>query len=144
MIAAEVHTSIMTEKSQAELRKIQLDDGPVGFILKAVETGQRPTSDDVRGHGPDAQRLNQLWSKLLLENGGKYVDVNNTSYLQLVTPRAMQEEILQEIHAGELLECRKMLKDGAALVKLVPHGKPHRKRTAHLYRQSKPGIPCKL
>ena len=105
VIAAEVHTSIMTEKSQAELRKIQLDDGPVGFILKAVETGQRPSSDDVRGHGPDAQRLNQLWSKLLLENGvlkRKYVDVNNTSYLQLVTPRAMQEEILQEIHAGEL------------------------------------------
>ena len=105
VIAAEVHTSIMTEKSQAELRKIQLDDGPVGFILKAVETGQLPSSDDVRGHGPDAQRLNQLWSKLLLENGvlkRKYVDVNNTSYLQLVTPRAMQEAILQEIHAGEL------------------------------------------
>ena len=69
VIAAEVHTSIMTEKSQAELRKIQLDDGPVGFILKAVETGQRLSSDDVRGHGPDAQRLNQSWSKLLLENG---------------------------------------------------------------------------
>ena len=105
VIAAEQQTTILTEKSPAELRKIQLDDGPVGFMLKAVEKGERPNSDDVRGQGPDAQRLNQLWSKLLVENGilkRKYVDTNGTSCLQLIAPRAIREVILQELHAGEL------------------------------------------
>ena len=37
VIAAEQQTSILTERSPAELRKIQLDDGPIGFMLKAVE-----------------------------------------------------------------------------------------------------------
>ena len=105
VIAAEQQTTILTEKSPAELRKIQLDDGPVGFMLKAVEKGERPNSDDVRGQGPDAQRLNQLWSKLLVKNGilkRKYVDTNGTSCLQLIAPRAIREVILQELHAGEL------------------------------------------
>jgi hypothetical protein len=96
---------MLTERSPAELRKIQLEDGPVGFMLKAVEKGERPSSDDVRGQGPDAQRLNQLWSKLLIENGvlkRKYVDTNGASHLQLIAPREIREGILQELHAGEL------------------------------------------
>ena len=105
IIAAENQTTVLTEKSAAELRKIQLEDGPIGFMLKAVEKGERPSSDDVRGQGPDAQRLNQLWSKLLTENGvlkWKYVDTNGTSRLQLIVPREIREEVLQELHAGEL------------------------------------------
>lgn len=81
VIAAEHRTTVLTEKPPAELRKIQLEDGPIGFMLKAVEKGERPSSDDVRGQGPDTQRLNQLWSKLLTENGvlkRKYVDTNGT------------------------------------------------------------------
>ena len=105
VIAAEQQTSILTERSPAELRKIQLDDDPIGFVLKAVEKGERPNSDDVRGHGPDAQHLNQLWNRLLIDNGvlkRKYIDTNGTSCIQLIAPRAIREEILQEIHAGEL------------------------------------------
>ena len=81
VIAAEHRTTVLTEKSPTELRKIQLD-GPIGFLLKAVEKGERPSSDDIRGQGPDIQRLNQQWSKLLTENGvlkQKYVDTNGTS-----------------------------------------------------------------
>ena len=69
MIAAEQESTILTEKSPAELRQVQLDDGPIGLMLRAVEEGKRPSSDDVRGQGPDAQRLNQLWNRLLVEDG---------------------------------------------------------------------------
>ena len=89
VIAAKKLTTILTEKSTAKSRKIQLDDGPVGFMLKAVEKGEQPNSDDVRGQGSDAQCLNQLWSKLLVKNGilrRKYVDTNRTLCLQLIAP----------------------------------------------------------
>ena len=107
MTAAKQQTTILPEKSPAELRKIQLDDGPVGFKLKAVEKGERPGSDDVRGQGPDAQRLNQLWSKLLVENGilkRKYVDTNGTLCLQLIAPRAIREVILQNFMLENLVD----------------------------------------
>lgn len=105
VIAAEHQTTVLTERSPAELRKLQIEDGPIGFMLQAVEKGERPSSDDVRGQGPDAQHLNQLWSKLLIEDGvlkRKYVDTNGTLRLQLIAPREIREEILQELHAGEL------------------------------------------
>ena len=104
VIAAERESTILTEKSPAELRQLQLDDGPIGLMLRAVEEGKRPSSDDVRGQGPDAQRLNQLWNRLLVEDGllkRKYEDANIT-WLQLVVPHAIREEILQELHAGAL------------------------------------------
>ena len=104
VIAAERESTILTEKSPAELRQLQLDDGPIGLMLRAVEEGKRPSSDDVRGQGPDAQRLNQLWNRLLVEDGllkRKHEDANIT-WLQLVVPHAIREEILQELHAGAL------------------------------------------
>ena len=62
-----------------------------------------PSFDDVRGQGPDVQRLNQLWRKLLAGNGVfEYVDTNETSQLQLSVPPDIREEVLQELHAGEL------------------------------------------
>ena len=105
VIAAEQHARSLTQKSPDELRTAQLNDGPIRLLLKAIEAGERPDSDSVRGQGPDAQRLNQLWSKLMIENGvlkRKYVDANKCSYSQLIVPRSLREEILQKLHAGEL------------------------------------------
>ena len=84
VLAAEHQTPTLKEKSPAELRKIQLDDGPVRVMLRAVEKGEQLNSGDVRGQGPDAQSLNQLWSKLMMETGvlkRRYVDTNGTSYI---------------------------------------------------------------
>ena len=98
--------SVLTETSTTELHQKQLDDDPIGLLLSAIEKGERPTSDVVRGQGPEAQRLAQLWDKLLVEEGvlkRRYEDSQgHSTRLQLVVPRSMRKEVLQELHAGAL------------------------------------------
>ena len=98
--------SVLTETSTTELHQKQLDDGPIGLLLSAIEKGERPTSDVVRGQGPEAQRLAQLWDKLLVEEGvlkRRYEDSQgHSTRLQLVVPRSMRKGVLQELHAGAL------------------------------------------
>ena len=60
---------ILADKSNKEFQQGQRHDGPIGLLLSAVEKGERPTTDEVRGQGPEAQRLAQLWDKLLVEEG---------------------------------------------------------------------------
>ena len=98
--------SVLTETSTTELHQKQLDDGPIGLLLSAIEKGERPTSDVVRSQGPEAQRLAQLWDKLLVEEGvlkRRYEDSQgHSTRLQLVVLRSMRKEVLQELHAGAL------------------------------------------
>ena len=97
---------ILTEKSSQNLRQMQLGDGPISLILQSLEKNEKPRSDDVRQEGPEAQRLLQLWSRLLIEDGvlkRRYEDTHTTStWLQLVVPHTLREEVLEEIHAGAL------------------------------------------
>ena len=71
-----------------------------------MKKNEKPRSDDVRQEGPEAQRLLQLWSRLLVEDGvfkWRYEDTHTTSsWLQLVVPHTLREEVLEEIHAGAL------------------------------------------
>ena len=94
------------EKTPEEIRQLQLDDGPVGLLLTALEKGERPTPESVKAQGPNAQRLAQLWNRLVVKDGTlrrRFEDTQTqSSWLQLVVPRSLREEILQELHAGVL------------------------------------------
>lgn len=106
VITVEQMAPILVEKSPEELRQKQLSDGPIRFVLQAIEKGEKPKGEDVRSQGPTAQRLSQLWKKLTVEKGvlwRRYEDVSGTStWLQLVVPQSLREEILQNLHAGTL------------------------------------------
>ena len=85
---------------------MQLGDGPISLILQSLKKSEKPRPDDVRQEGPEAQCLLQLWSRLLVEDGvlkWRYEDTHTTStWLQLVVPHTLREEVLREIHAGAL------------------------------------------
>ena len=107
VIAVEQHvTPALVQKSSDQLRRLQLDDGPVGLLLRAVEKTEKPASEDARGQGPEAQRLTQLWSRLVMDDGilkRRYEDTQSQStWLQLVVPRSLRDEVLHELHAGAL------------------------------------------
>ena len=99
-------TAALVQKSSDQLRQLQLDDGPVGLLLRAVEKAEKPASEDARGQGPEAQRLTQLWSRLVMDDGilkRRYEDTQSQStWLQLVVPRSHRDEVLHELHAGAL------------------------------------------
>ena len=107
VIAAEQQVPpVLVQKPPDELRRIQLEDGPVGLMLRAVEKMEKPTSEDARGHGPEAQRLKQLWTRLIVDDGvlkRRYKDTQKQStWLQLVVPCPLRDEVLHELHAGAL------------------------------------------
>jgi len=105
-VVEQVVTLHLTEKTPEELRQLQLEDSPIGLLLLAVENGEKPTADEVRAQGPEAQRLWHLWNRLVVEEGVLKRRYHNTSgkssWLQLVLPQLLREEVLQELHAGAL------------------------------------------
>ena len=98
--------AVLLERPPQDLRKLQLEYGPCHLLLQAVEKGKKPDVGDVRREGPEAQRLLQLWERLSVDQGllkRKYEDARgNSSWQQLVVPRTLREEIMQELHAGPL------------------------------------------
>ena len=66
----------------------------------------KPKAEDVRQQGPEAQRLTQLWNRLVLEEGvlkRKYDDTTSgCTIVQLFVPPPLREEVLKELHAGAL------------------------------------------
>ena len=74
--------------------------------MKSVEKDQKPTPEDARAQGPDAQRLTQLWSRLVVDDGvlkRRYEDnPGHTTWQQLVVLPTLREEVLRELHSGAL------------------------------------------
>lgn len=58
--------AVLTERPSQDLRNLQLEDG---LLLRAVEKGEKPDIGDVRREGPEAQRLLQLWGRLITDGG---------------------------------------------------------------------------
>ena len=61
--------ALLVERSTQDLRKLQLEDGPISLLLQAVEKGEKPDAGDVNQQGPEAQWLLQLWERLLSDGG---------------------------------------------------------------------------
>jgi len=98
--------AVLVQRSTQDLRKLQLEDGPISLLLQAVEKGEKPDAGDVNQQGPKAQRLLQLWGRLLSDGGllkRKYEDNGGSqSWQQLVVPHTLREEITRELHSGAL------------------------------------------
>lgn len=79
--------STLCETTPAEIRQLQLDDKPIGLLLEAVEKGAKPKPAEVKALGPVAQRLLELWERLVLEDGilkRKFDGCGRSTWLQLV------------------------------------------------------------
>ena len=74
--------------------------------LKCLDKGVKPKAEDVRQQGPEAQRLTQLWNRLVLKEGvlkRKYDDTTRgCTIVQLVVSPPLREEVLKELHASAL------------------------------------------
>ena len=92
------------KKSPEQLRQLQLDDPAIGFILVAKEASCKPSKDQARGKGPAAQRMLQLWDRLHIQDRMLVRDFEDnqghTSWTQLLLPKSLTEEVMQELHAG--------------------------------------------
>ena len=85
---------VLSERSPQEISRLQLEDGPIYLLIEAIGCGAKPSFEDVRREGPEAQRLLQLWERLSINKGvlkRKYDDVRrNWSWLQLVVPHSLK------------------------------------------------------
>jgi len=88
------------------MRKEQLEDENIGLILKAKEAQQQPDAHLLKAKPRETQQLCQLWDQLLIKEGILYRQFEESSgrssYLQLVVPSQLREEILEEAHAGTM------------------------------------------
>ena len=88
------------------LRQDQLEDEIIGFILKAKETQQKPDAQLLKAKPRETQQLSQLWDQLIVQEGILYRRFEESSgrsyHLQLVIPRRLREEVLEEVHAGTM------------------------------------------
>jgi len=88
------------------LRKEQLEDETIGFIVKAKEAQKRTDIQLLKGKPREAHQLYQLWDQSVVNEGLLYRQFEEssgrTSQLQLVTPRRLQEEVIEEVHAGTM------------------------------------------
>ena len=78
----EAGTPVLVERTSEELHQLQCNYGPTGLIVKCLEEGVKPKAEDMRQQGPEAQRLTQLWNRLVLEEGvlkRKYDDCASSS-----------------------------------------------------------------
>ena len=89
-VVEQVVTSHLTEKTPVELNQLQLEDSPISPLLQAVENGEKPTANEVRAQGPEAQQLRHLRNRLVVEEEVLKRWYDNTSgkssWLQLVLP----------------------------------------------------------
>ena len=99
-----VACGIFHQMTNGDLRSLQLHDPELALVLTAKEDGRRPTKEEVSGESVKTRKLIQIWEQLVLEKGilmrNFYDEHRGISFKQLVVPRALRQEILEELHAG--------------------------------------------
>ena len=87
-------------------RESQMDDEALGPILRAVQAGEKLSSDILQGLSPESRLLHQQWDLLRMQHGKLwrvFVAANGTiDNLQLVVPQSLRNKILYELHDGPL------------------------------------------
>ena len=102
------HTLLCTVRVMGQpdvnLRDAQLSDPDVGPILTGMECGQKPTN--VTGQSPHFRRLLQMWDQLVVKDSllWRTYQSQETSqpHLQLVVPKCLRDNILEDIHGGTM------------------------------------------
>ena len=91
-------------RTNSEIRQLQLQDATIGPLLLAKEADQRPSQHTASSQSPAYRKLVQLWDQLIVTNGllwRMFEDAEGgSSHPQLVVPRALRDNILQELHSG--------------------------------------------
>ena len=104
VVKEEVGAIALLEDSTSDLRRAQLQDSVIGPVLCSIESGEKPSQDQMVGFSQEHRRLLQQWEQLELKNGllhRRYENDQGTQiHLQLVIPRALRPQVLQELHAG--------------------------------------------
>lgn len=89
-----------------DLHGMQRSDPDIRQVVEWVETGERPQVNEINAVGPAARHYLQCWDALVLKNGillRKFEKKDGSgSYLQLVTPRCLQKDVLYQMHNSVL------------------------------------------
>ena len=56
-------------RSKTELRRLQTEDEEIGYVLRAKESGSKPTKDELKGKSLAVRRLIELWDRLDTDDG---------------------------------------------------------------------------
>ena len=104
LVSSVSDTPVLQQFSPDDLRKSQLDDPSVGFVLHALELNEKPESKTLQSQNREVRRLIQLWNQLELHNGLLYCNYESVDgdhgHSQLVVPTVYRNDILQTLHAG--------------------------------------------
>ena len=87
-----------------EVPKLQGEDPTLQPVIKAKLAGTQPSQNQQRQECPATRRLYQLWDQLHFSNGILYCrfphDGGPGLLDKLVVPKALRNDILEELHAG--------------------------------------------
>ena len=96
--------NVIVGYSLEEMHQLQVNDPVVGKILQAKDTGQKPTVEYAKSQGLEYRRLSQQWDQLRIQDGllwRHYAQPNqNLDRLQLVAPKQLRSQIIEELHQG--------------------------------------------
>ena len=99
-----VNTIHLQGHSLEQLRETQLTDPIVGPVLRAKGADNKPDPEERRSLPLEMRRLFQQWDQLLLKDGVLWRifedEAGSSRHLQLVVPRSLRDDVLQELHAG--------------------------------------------
>ena len=94
----------LARKGSEDLRKAQLEDHSVGTVLRAKEKNSRPLPEEIKSGSIETRKLFQIWDQLVIKDEllcrQFETPDGSSSHLQLVVPRTLRKEILEEIHGG--------------------------------------------
>ena len=80
-------------RSNEDIRKLQMEDPSIGFVLCAKEADERPSPDILKGQSLQVRRLMQLWPRMLVVDGilwRQYEDLETKQeWRQLVVPQSL-------------------------------------------------------
>lgn len=89
-----------------EIRQISMEDTDLGPLLKAKEVGNKPDAEEFKGKRLGARKLLQLWDQLSVNRGVLWRNFESPngedSYMQLVLPKSLRKEALQELNEGTM------------------------------------------
>ena len=93
-------------RQQEDLRTAQLADADIAPTLHAKQADQCPGEDKLKEMSLASRRLVQLWEQLVVRDGILYRlfkdPMGREERLQLVAPRLQWDEVLTDLHEGEL------------------------------------------
>ena len=91
--------TVIPERSNEDIRKLQMEDQSIGFVLRAKEANDCPSPEILKGQSLTVRRMIQLWPRLLIANGTlcrKYEDLESKQeWTQLVVPQSLREEVME-------------------------------------------------